>query len=142
MLNVLRSIHALPISVMVAFNEMLSFLEKNPDEKVTPARQRTKDFTEELQNSAPIVRYEGSDAVMSTIARLFWLAARLENDGSLATREGAEQSGRAAHEPPDGVAHSVAGWQGWAAVWLAARRQPVNQRARRPEPNPADGWSP
>ena len=66
MLNVLRSRHALSLSVMVAFDEILWFIQENPDEKVTPARQRTKDLTEELQKCAPIVRYEVSDALISS----------------------------------------------------------------------------
>ncbi len=74
----------MPLSVMVAFDEMLSFLEEKPDAKVTPARQRTKDLTE--AKSAPIVRYEESDAVVSTIARLIWQAARLETGRSLLLR--------------------------------------------------------
>ena len=58
MLNVLKSKHGLSLPVMVGIDAILSFVMENPDETFTPARQRIKDLTEELQKVAPIVRYE------------------------------------------------------------------------------------
>jgi hypothetical protein len=62
-LNVLKSKHGLSLSVMVGFDAILSFVMENPDETFTPARQRIKNLTEELQKVAPIVRYEVSNSV-------------------------------------------------------------------------------
>ena len=58
MLNGLKSKHGLSLPVMVGIDAILSYLMENSEETFTPARQRIKDLTEELQKVAPIVRYE------------------------------------------------------------------------------------
>ena len=58
MLNRLRSKHALSLSVMVDLDEVIAYLAENPDETVTPARERSKILKEELQQSTPTVPYE------------------------------------------------------------------------------------
>ncbi len=58
MLNWVRSTHALSLSVMVAFDTVLSYMAENPDAAFTPARQRSKDLTAELEKAAPTVAYD------------------------------------------------------------------------------------
>ena len=58
MLNRVRSRHALSLSVMVDLDEVFSFLAENPDETITPARERSQILKAELQQSAPDVPYE------------------------------------------------------------------------------------
>ncbi len=45
---------------MVAFDEILLFIMENPEETFTPARQRSKDLSANLEKAAPSVLYEVS----------------------------------------------------------------------------------
>jgi hypothetical protein len=56
--NCVKSTHALSLSVMVAFDAVLSYMAENTDGAFTPARQRSKDLTAELVKAAPTVAYE------------------------------------------------------------------------------------
>ena len=67
MLNRFKSRHGLSGSVMHDLDEILTFLTENPDETFTPARQRRKDLTEQLQLEAPDVTYEVGVSLLITV---------------------------------------------------------------------------
>jgi hypothetical protein len=67
MLNRLKSRFALSLPVMLAFDEVIEFILENPDETYTPARQRSKDLTAELERLSPAVPYQVSSPLVSFI---------------------------------------------------------------------------